>query len=1437
MYICNRCGREWEDSLAHENNYCCTRKCNGILQIRDNSCPDLIGLPSVLYIPLRNHFEEQHQVMRLHRMCDAVEIVVRFLVIILLAEIRKLHNENNLPVSLTTFLKDRIEHPTFGQWKDVLVELLRVIKPESCLLKGVSPFCEKTLLPDFFAPASDEIGNIIVLRNRIVHSGAVSTSYASSMNDRWQERIVGLVEGVSFLSCGSLCHMTKDGIFDLSGDGSGSNVEIEGDKTELSSMQDHVLYSFENFYLDLWPICDFRRTGRNTQLQHPLMYYRAESNRVLYTALTGDYPFHARTDVVAAFRSFFNLEQERKSKKTKHREQYRILSRELIGRSEEIQTIKQYIKEINMGIVWISGHAGIGKSMLLARIAADLSNAPDRIWLFYWRFSADDHDSLSGSAFVESISSSLYVMMDEPPARFTPVNDWNQSIDQIVDNVSMVLKEKGKKGVFVLDALDEAASFNCELAGIPFRNTHDNIVWVCAGRSPDFISIDKIEVHFHDLFPSGLKVMPDADIRALLLEKLGCLKYDIIELDCEEILDGNVLIENRVIDGIVRAASGLPLYVQFVIEDIVSGKLKISEIPEKLPNSLSEYYSQIMKRNSIGDLNFLITPMVAHVTLSPVPIGKNELYSLLQHQGVLTESAESRELFEKGLAAAAPIFKAFLSTAGDEPQFSPYHHTVREYVEADTDKIFSIQKELGKKLWIKLLNNFSSLDQNDPIMEFVIVNAIKLSRTVDDQETAVRLILDLEYLERRIEFQSPGVLAGEIDEIVSIIGVECKEGLALQLIATTLKKHMLFLERHPEAVFQVLRNNCCWYGSELSYQHYTTRYKNDDIGSKRTRLKQDVHELFEEILSKNNDRKPWIRSLRPPEWPVDSYLKKEMQLTNYGAFYVLAAHPDKDIFAVAHECIRIYDIEMQVLLYETPFIKEGIFCMTFSPDGEYLAVGFTNGAVSLYSVPELTLIATCNNHSDAVTSLLYANDYLFSSGKDGLICKMVPESLRKEYILKPDSDNDWKGIYSIVYNPIHSHILFSSYWGVYFWDLDANKCNLIFSHDFDFLFMGISYDGTKIVLSGVEDPDPWTAIVNIEKFYNLEDSAIEEDSILYLDGDFHSFPFAERVDFSNDDRFFFVCGKGGSCLVFDFQKNNTVFLNNSGIIQDVCITREDDFISIDEYGLLRVWDVSCESENLCPPDRLYGYSIYSISFNPAIPVIISGTKNPKEFRFWDSESGLPIKEVRITCYVSLQRESSIRSVHFIDQCTILVNITDGSIVLFDFNYVNESITIELLKHVLPDLNTNEEVMKGFVEARDAVPLFITYDGTVFAWDHEQDKVIWLEKLPLAEIKTAELLYDRRYLKVEDDTGKVVYLRISDREIFNDFPNDIALPEFITNVSWERKETAIIDSRTGVEVAWYPVPLYSITSHPKKNCWAGISESLHILSLEDQTAIK
>ncbi|MCP6726078.1 hypothetical protein NL526_28880, partial [Klebsiella pneumoniae] len=71
----------------------------------------LDALPSLLALPLHEYATETSPVLRLHRLCDAVEILTRFCTIVAIGELRG-PNDGNLPEAILSELQPRIEMPT-----------------------------------------------------------------------------------------------------------------------------------------------------------------------------------------------------------------------------------------------------------------------------------------------------------------------------------------------------------------------------------------------------------------------------------------------------------------------------------------------------------------------------------------------------------------------------------------------------------------------------------------------------------------------------------------------------------------------------------------------------------------------------------------------------------------------------------------------------------------------------------------------------------------------------------------------------------------------------------------------------------------------------------------------------------------------------------------------------------------------------------------------------------------------------------------------------------------------------------------------------------------------------------------------------------------------------------------------------------------------------
>src|SRR5262249_21704659 len=134
----------------------------------------------------------------------------------------------------------------------------------------------------------------------------------------------------------------------------------------------------------------------------PLVYVRAQADRLLYAALGVELPQAERLDGIDSFRQLFQLEARQAvpgDRLSDFEAENRADADAFAGRKNELKRIKDTIKGTASGVLWITGKGGIGKSFLMARVASDLGNAQGT-WRIAWRFKVSDLSRCSRIAFL-----------------------------------------------------------------------------------------------------------------------------------------------------------------------------------------------------------------------------------------------------------------------------------------------------------------------------------------------------------------------------------------------------------------------------------------------------------------------------------------------------------------------------------------------------------------------------------------------------------------------------------------------------------------------------------------------------------------------------------------------------------------------------------------------------------------------------------------------------------------------------------------------------------------------------------------------------------------------------------------------------------------------------------------------------------------------------
>ncbi len=745
--------------------------------------PDLTRLPSVLAIPLRDYFTEDHPVLRVHRLCDAAEIVTRFLTILALGEVRRMRGDDPLPTRLLRELQPQIQRPTFGHWRRMLEVLTRELRRCNELVVPELPkFAGDRLLP--LLPGGQALPDqcLVSLRNELVHGGAKTGALALEYLERWEPELDLLVQRMSFLEDVEVCVIRNGAALRLTG----PDVERHpsGAPTGLGAGADvpegHVVLIRGSKWLDLWPLCCYGRAvaarpqgPRQAETESPMLYFRCESDRLVFAALGVELPRGENFDDLDSFRRLFRLGEREKAAPDRildFEAEIRADAELLVGRKAQLRAAKEAIKAADTLVLWIGGPGGIGKSFIMAKLAADLGNDPRRVCRLYWRFQLGDAARCNRFAFFRHAIARIAASLSKESVRPAPnPNDLHGQLRDLLDEIEARAVE-GPDGrplrvVFMLDGLDEIARVDEEFLQVPFELNRSSVVWVCAGRPEGVLRQFFSSGTCTHVFPGGLPAMSEEDIRAMLLEGTGSLKYELLELDIEQAGDDGEpdRIINRAVSAVVNRADGLPLYVRFVVQDLRDREFRFDDLEACLPPSLSGYYDMLLHRLSVGEIQALLTPLVATIAWSRAPLDEETLQLLMIRRGALPPGEDGPEKLRRGLDTIQSMIRPAWTPDG-QIGFELYHPTFREHIRKDPEGQMGWQNDAARNELCRLAIGWADLDPSHPArrhsLRFGPRTLIEAGRWRDVE----RVLADTCFIEAKIEADLTFQLIGDLSE-------------------------------------------------------------------------------------------------------------------------------------------------------------------------------------------------------------------------------------------------------------------------------------------------------------------------------------------------------------------------------------------------------------------------------------------------------------------------------------------------------------------------------------------------------------------------------------------------------------------------------------------------------------------------------------------------
>jgi len=723
---------------------------------------DVEAFPSLLAVPLYEYMNEKNPVMKLWHACDAVELLLRLIVMLGISELKE---KDLLSDKLLLALKPRIEEPTLGKWKGMAIAVTDALPCGSSLFPELKPLVDERLIPFLDGEGDNKKGSsssFSALRNQLAHGGGMTKAAATQLLGIWRGRIEQLFNGLSWLQKVSFIAKENGGLIMLTGPNVSNhatcqvgNRHIQASLEGLLEKRDTVVVLRGDKLLSLWPLGLFglprSMNADDSQAKQPVsqVYVRRGDVRLQYTPIGSDEVCQSESEESAleAFEQFFFIQDKRHELKqyevrSFNQEIERDASR-LIGREKEIALVQRALRDGGHPLLWLSGPPGMGKSYLMARVASDLlTDPPQHSLVLAYRFKAGD-DRCNRDRFIRFV---LERLLGDEQAGFLKLHNQLQPIAQLKS--ALELQSKDKRVILILDGMDEIAEGDSEF-------TRDVVVslagagstWLCAGREECGLPEIMAQARAHVLFDNGLPAMDHNDVRNMLLEKIGPLRKKLILQDKE---DDDGCIMNPFVQQVVDNAKGFPIYVTYVIGDILANRYCHLDGKEKLPPSLDKYHEELLKRCSVGVLHQVVSPLAATIAIAKEPLTVAALGLILHHNNSIPDEENPQRLVNRGISAIASMLRRS-STPENHEGFTLFHHSLRQHMlkSEETKGILSTaEKNLAKMV--------SEISEAGPAQSYLLRWGISHLLNVKHPSWQIalnRLLLDAEIIRNKLACQ------------------------------------------------------------------------------------------------------------------------------------------------------------------------------------------------------------------------------------------------------------------------------------------------------------------------------------------------------------------------------------------------------------------------------------------------------------------------------------------------------------------------------------------------------------------------------------------------------------------------------------------------------------------------------------------------------------
>jgi hypothetical protein len=875
---------EWNEESHHSSN----EKLSNMIQT----------FPSIVSAPLISFLEESNPKLKLWDICDFTELLLRFIVIIGLAEIREKNEQ--LSEQIIEEIKFRIEQPTLGKWLGMAIAISRYPSVDDGLkglLNKVKPLIE--------GPAnqsSNERSSLLKLRNHLAHGGSISIGMAEHIFQNWKNTFEEMVLSLEWLAKCELIAKEGQGYRVLKGDFT-TITSCTKPKKELDLYfkdDQAVVLHMSGKYLLLWPLIFYHSSAITNTRPRQNIFVRRGELFLEYTPVGSTDVCQTESDRAAldTFVKLFKLES-----KNKREQESKFLVRDFtseilqdakrfIGRVKERQYIIHCLRNVKEHVYWITGNAGIGKSYLMASTLMDLmDSATENDLILPYRFKAGD-DRCYRNEFI------TYLIERINEWAGIPITITKQPSTYKVEDLHLLLSnvEFGNQVYIIVDGLDELPERDQMIAEEICQDLkYDNVKWLCSGRTNP-----KLNRIFHPnkclwLFKDGVPPMQKEDIQGMIYEKIGPLRRKLIKHEFE--VDQEMI--NPFLEQVWRYSKGIPLYVTYLIGDILSGRIKTFDgETDKLPPSIYDYHKELVNRCSIGLYQQILPRLISTVAISKEALTQESLLDILIRENILPNNEQARGILHNSLTFVAPMLRRVSSLYEEEDGYILYHSSLLDYLNENQETNLLLQT--ARDGLIRLVK--SSIEIPTLADQYLLRWGIR--HLLDEKQIQTLLVSELlssvSYLHLKLQYQK---LENFIDDLYDGYNIVIQQGKDSPNILIAFIQLILDQELKPNPVLNietihalfVYREDESFYKDFLTY---SIHYADSDM-SNHPSYKKLLPSLLSRLANFNRRKGNLVEATQLLEKSIPTFEKehndRELQRVEYDLAYIqyLLGKPEK----------------------------------------------------------------------------------------------------------------------------------------------------------------------------------------------------------------------------------------------------------------------------------------------------------------------------------------------------------------------------------------------------------------------------------------------------------------------------------------------------------------------------------------------------------------